>query len=245
MPRQFTNSGEKRFVRLGAKGFYTRPKLILATSESKRKRVSIAGKVLKQYSGLIDARAANRQKSMTKTFQKLLKEAGIKSIDTRIVITPIKNGKYQLNAVQSFVPQDHVLSNYIKHCSPTQAIHCFNQMLSYTKKLAEFNAQSNEKIALDIHPRNFALIDNEVLLLDLYPPLVKDTVSTTATDLTEHLRSRVLNITARVVRKKIENKIQKKLDAHFDGKYLNEQLLRIYSKQRPELTKLFRAEIRV
>lgn len=241
MPKRFTKKGEKRFLRLGERGAFTKPKLILRTTESKRKRVSIAGKVLKQYKGLLTAKEGTRLKRMTQTYTTLLKKLDIPYLPARLVLAPTRNGKYQLNAVQDFRLRKTIVSNYLTTCTKESAIDILRQVLNYAKRIEEHNKKNEQKIVIDAKPENMAIIDGKVTLIDLYPPFLRGQETTTAKDLRERLVSKEHRLEAWLFPEKIDSAINKELDRYFkEEKYLSKKLLNVYIKHTPQFEKELR-----
>lgn len=234
MPRQFTKKGEKRFIRLGGGGAFTRPKLILSTTESKRKRVSIAGKVLKQYKGLLTAKEGVRLKRMTKTYTSILEKLDIPYLPARLVLTPTRNNKFQLNAVQNFKKREAIVSKYLTTCTKESAINVVRQVLEYARKVENHNKTSEQKIMIDAKPENMALIDGKVTLIDLYPPFLRGEQTTTAKDLRERLVSKKQRAWAWFFPEKIDAAINFELDRYFEEKnYLSKKVLKVYLRHAP------------
>jgi len=241
MPRKFTKKGEKRFIRIGDRGAFTKPKLILATSESKRKRVSIAGKVLKQYKGLLTAKEGIRLKQMTKTYTSILEKLNIPYLPARLVLAPTRNGKYQLNAVQNFKMRKTIVSKYLTTCTKESAIDILRQVLGHARRIEEYNRKNEQKIIIDAKPENMVLIEGKVTLIDLYPPFLRGEQTTTAKDLRERLVSKQHRLEAWFFPEKIDTAINEELNRYFGEKnYLSRKILNVYIRHVPEFEKEFK-----
>jgi hypothetical protein len=235
MPKKYSISIQKRFERLPTKGFFTRPKRILTT---KAKNSRLKGKVLKQYAGLLEVNEGVRIRRMVKTYIELLKRSGTPILETRVLITPTRNGKYQLNIVQPFIEQKFILSNYLRNCTPQEAADAFRQMLQNARRVKQFNSQNVEKIGLDPKSANYAIVDGKVVQIDFYPPQIKGTESTTPQDLTQRLRSRTLKVMAKLLNGRVRRRINQELDKHYDGDFLARRIFSHFKAARPEIRSL-------
>ncbi|MFA5931178.1 MAG: DUF6206 family protein [archaeon] len=232
MARKYLIDIQKKFKRLPAKGIFTRPKVILA---SKSKKSRLVGKVLKQYSGLFSTNDAVRIRERVKNYLATLNLAGIATHETKIVLNPTRNGKYQLCMIQPEIAQQNILSNYLKTCSAEEAISVFNQMIDNARKVTQFNKANSIKIGLDPKPANYAMVGGKVVQIDFYPPQINGVGKKDSTMITKHFRSRPLKIISKILKKPTQMITKDFINKRYNGEYLAINIRRHFMKARPEL----------
>jgi hypothetical protein len=164
---------QRRVASVGGQGVYSKPLIVLATREDARKRATLGGKVWKRLQGTLRPKQAVKLKHAVRRYQNLLRAAGIKTVETKVVIAPTKNG-FSANIIQPFILPEQLLEHRLRECPKADAIKYFRKAKRLINKVKNFNRQlelvgSEVKIGLDLKPENFAVINNEVLLLDLFP----------------------------------------------------------------------------
>jgi len=195
----------------------------------------LRGKVIKQYHGLKSVKESIRLRKLTQNYISALAQAGIAGLPTKVVLAPTKGEKYQLSIVQPFIPEENVLSRYIRETEKGNVLACFRQMVANAKKIREFNAANEKKIGLDPKLSNYAVFEGKVVQIDFFPPQISNTISTTPSDVTRRLRSRTLRVLARLFKKPVERRVREELEKHFDGDFLAKRTLTHFKAARPEL----------
>ena len=230
MPRKYLIDIQKKFKRLPNQGYFTRPKVVLA---SKSKNSRLKGKVLKQYKGLMETNRAVRLRGLVKTYINSLQKAGLPVLETKVVLTPTKSGKYQLCMVQPEIAGQNILSNYLKTCSGQEALSAFHQMIEITRKVERFNKNCSNKIGLDPKTSNYAIVDGKLTQIDFYPPQIQGLE--TPADITRHLRSRTLKTVSKVFNGAGQKIVNQFMEKRYSGNYLAQSVIRHFEKERPDL----------
>ncbi|MEK6958481.1 MAG: DUF6206 family protein [archaeon] len=237
--RKYTRDGERRYIKIGAGGFVS-PKLILHTKESARRKSPLAGKVLKQYRSLVSAKDAVRLRNTIGLYDTRLNEMGIKTLATRIVFAPTrKQNAYQLNLIQEHVQKEMILDNYLKSCTPKEAGEIFSKSLDLLERMHRYNKSHKEKIGADITAKNLALVNGELVLLDIYPPFMKGEGELKVTDVADQrvrLESRILRLLSPA---RSDMRAKRKLEKMVNTNNALEVILKTFSKARPKMRREF------
>ncbi|MFA6319364.1 MAG: DUF6206 family protein [archaeon] len=240
MPRKLTKQGELRFTEISKKGAFTRPKLIHKTQETLRKRFTLAGKVIKQYKGLVTIKEGKRLKNMTNNYQKILQELKIPFLQTRIILNLTKTKKFQLTAIQEYIPKELILTRYLKENTQIKNGECLRQALQYAKIIQKFNETHEQKITIDAKPDNFAIINKKLTLIDLYPPLIKSTHSINVNDFKQRLVSKRMRLKSWFFKQEIEDQIKTQLQDYFTPNYISKRILLSFIQANPKYEEFFK-----
>lgn len=233
--KKYTRTGEKRFSVLSKKGHYTKPVLVHKTIQNPNG--ALVGKVLKPHKPLMTFSDAKQAKKEINDYIKHLTAAGIKVHPTTIKIIPTsKKGKCQLNFIQNLIPKNQLLPNYLKHCSEDKFFETFNQVLNIFNKIEKYNS-SKTRISIDSLPLNLAIINNEVVLIDIYPAFIKNDVTIQSKNALKELRSPIIRFFTKLAPKFSNSIAQKVIDNRFDLTKRKQRMFYHFSKARPNLKK--------
>ena len=233
--RKYTKTGEKRYSVLRRKGFFTRPVLVHETVESRRKKSNLAGKVLKPHKPLMTPAHAAETKAKVIEYISLLGEAGVLVHPTKIVIIPTKvRGKVQLNFVQDLIPKHFILNSYLKYCSKEEAISAFTKTLNIFEKIKAYS-KPGRMLGIDSSLINLAVVNGKIVLIDIYPPFIKNKFELTGKEHSREMRNPLFRWAAKTfptIATRLANRV---VDSRFDMPYRRSELLRHFSRARPEL----------
>ncbi len=231
-----------RVALVGGSGVYSKPMVVMTTARDAQKRATLGGKVWKRLRGTMKPVQARTLKTAVERYQGLLNHAGIKTVPTKVVITPIKGG-YAANLIQPFLRPEELLEHRLRRCSPTDAINYFkkvDKMISKIKALNKTLAEqkSTIRLGLDLKPENFAVQHKEVKLLDMFPIMMTHEGKAIHDKLGIEPISRLRRTTATLFGNTYIGE-GKFIERHTTPQAMKARLVRKFAAIRPELLKEF------
>ncbi len=173
-----SKKNKSRVAFVGGIGVYSKPMVVLATAADAKKRATLGGKVWKRLRGTMKPIQAQTLRTAIERYQGLLNHAGIKTIQTKVVITPVKGG-YAANLIQPFLKPEELLEHRLRRCNSEDAVAYFKKVDKMIEKIKALNKtleyhKSTIRIGLDLKPENFAVQHKEVKLLDMFPIMITE-----------------------------------------------------------------------
>lgn len=230
---------KRRTQKIG-KGSFVTARRILPSPRDTQKRVTLAGRVVKRICGKTTFEQGLRIKRMVIDYSKKLKEARIPTLGTDIrVISTRKKEEMKVLMLQSFVPEEDVLSNRLKKCNPKEAVYWFRKTMDLINKIEEYNKTHSAQLGLDAMPKNFGIIKGKLVLIDLYPAYIIGQDQIKTTDISKRKTGFFKLIKRKLVQSQVKRKAENTIQTKMDPKRLTEQVLNQFKKIRPELIEQF------
>jgi hypothetical protein len=233
------NCFQKRKTQKIGKGMFVTAKMILPTKRDYAKRVSLTGKVLKKISGTYPLFEGIRTKKLILEYIQKLKETGIKTIQTDIKLIKTTQNKFKLIMLQTLIPKENLLINKIKTCSSKEAIELFEKMIITIRKIEEHNKHNSIKIGLDARLKNFGVINNELILIDLYPAYLQGNQSIKLEDISQRKRGLIRKIKRQLLMQNVEKKASNTLKRKMNPQTTINEIINKFISRRPDLKKQF------
>ncbi|MGI6589141.1 MAG: DUF6206 family protein [Candidatus Iainarchaeum sp.] len=230
---------QKRKMKKLGSGMFVTAKVILPTKRDATKRVSLAGKVFKKISGTYTLPEGIRTKKIILEYLQKLGDARVKTLQTKVRLIKTPKNKLQLIMLQTQIAKEDLLINRIKKCSPTEALNFFEQMVRNIQKIEEYNKHHSAKIGLDIRLKNFGVINNELVLIDLYPAYLQGEQKIQIGDISQRKRGVIRKIKKHLSLKNVEKKAENTIRRRMDSKITMKEMIEKFISRRPELKNQF------
>ncbi len=130
------------------------------------------GKVLKTLQHPFKPGDAQELKEVHERYLDLMESRGVKVLRSEIISSNI-DGLVRLTFVQNRVPQNKLLNIVFERAPGGRVLELFRRMLEIS---IEYHRKGSGRLEpkFDPKPQNFALINNDIVLIDTFPPLIKE-----------------------------------------------------------------------